>query len=1457
MEPSTEKRKIFRARKTMNPSSRPQIESLNKLRDVWQKERTLNETATESIILPSNNSDVPIKKNRSGAENKCETYTQLSEEKEISPSKLKVSEVLGIECSTNVCSTKKDECPSNHNTADRLDPLEVKHHDMEKLHLSKEPVGNPQIENIVNEMCEEGSCGALSEDHAGDNTTKLQDSLSQRLHDMLVQEKKIIATTAPCVLENNRDGESVTSSDNFLPILEKIVIPLNLSEGDEDEGLPMLERMNEKVDREDAKQTDCVINVLQDLKPISHTESPIISCSDQLLNHSTVVGELTSVVFSKSEMPDLACTDGTLPSPNESMAVDLNTEACVSPANKQMLDAEIPNITRGDETLTSPKESIEVDLKGEACVSLANKHILDSDIPIVTCVNEKLTSKESMGVDLKSEASVSLANKNILNAEIPTIARGDEKLTSPKETMAAVDLACVSLANNILHAEIPNITRGDEKLTSTKESMLVDLKSEACVSLANKQMLDDEIPNITRGDEKLTSPKELMEVDLESEACVSLANKQILDAEIPNITSGDEKLTSPKELMEVDLESEACVSLADKQILDPEIPNITRGDEKLTSPKESMEVDLKSEACVSLANKQMLDADIPVVTCVDEKLTSKESMAVDLKSEACVSLANKNILDAEIPNITRGDEKLTSPEESMAVDLKSETCVSLANNKNLDAEIPNITRGDEKLTSPEESMAVDLKSETCVSLANKKNVDAEIPNMTRGDEKLVSPKEFMDVDLKSETCVSLGNTFLNAEIPNLTCGDEKLTSPEESMAVDLKSETCVSIANKKNVDAEIPNMTRGDEKLTSPEESMAVDLKSETCVSLANKNILDAEIPNITHGDEKLASPKELMDVDLKTNACVPLSNKTLDADEKVTSCQDPLIGDLKREYFCASGNLSGLGAEATSRKDTVVDNFNSATVCKTLNETISRLGAEVASQSLLPPVECNIDRFPRKRLNSENDSALFKRFKHADEVSCVPEKNMEVSEKVKCLIDRQLQIFFADVFDQRLEKLTERVQQIQCGKKHEELVAKCLRKLRRFESHANIAVKSLKEVLRQHSVQPSTTKTTKDVAPVESIRNLKEELQTCKPVMVKTTVDCITAKSPMPVYFHLANPTHTSTVDVSTPAKQSLPVHHRASSPTTPRASASAATKPSGPWTLQSVTSIVSPTKMSVIKSESDCESLPGKAQLNSLSSIISDHPNRGGSTETVNVLNSKLDNKDLDERIKQSQMVIDLTEEECSSSRDMPFTDQDCAIKNEKAHFKEKQSMGKKNTLSLKNVSGCEIGALPNMVKLLQAKKYSHSSNLENVTASETVLISSTNLKDDHGTSSKLNPDFIGLYEKAAKPKSGISNYGDRMHQPNLESTSMGKTNTGLIATNSNNVQTTLQKRTLEKRTTVESTVKPTSALSNESRRSTHTTPVRSFGYNEAVAKSSYGKSQDRESSLANPVLYILHVL
>ncbi|XP_030067616.1 activating transcription factor 7-interacting protein 2 isoform X2 [Microcaecilia unicolor] len=97
-----------------------------------------------------------------------------------------------------------------------------------------------------------------------------------------------------------------------------------------------------------------------------------------------------------------------------------------------------------------------------------------------------------------------------------------------------------------------------------------------------------------------------------------------------------------------------------------------------------------------------------------------------------------------------------------------------------------------------------------------------------------------------------------------------------------------------------------------------------------------------------------------------------------------------------------------------------------------------------------------RKRIHSGNDDDTKRKHqKMGDEKQVNSHVESEATkvclEKVRHLIEQQICVFFRSAFDQRLEELIERVKQIQCRKKHEELAAKCLRKLHKIENRVNL----------------------------------------------------------------------------------------------------------------------------------------------------------------------------------------------------------------------------------------------------------------------------------------------------------------------------------------------------------------------------------------------------------------------
>nr|XP_033819620.1 activating transcription factor 7-interacting protein 2 isoform X2 [Geotrypetes seraphini] len=145
--------------------------------------------------------------------------------------------------------------------------------------------------------------------------------------------------------------------------------------------------------------------------------------------------------------------------------------------------------------------------------------------------------------------------------------------------------------------------------------------------------------------------------------------------------------------------------------------------------------------------------------------------------------------------------------------------------------------------------------------------------------------------------------------------------------------------------------------------------------------------------------------------------------------------------------------AQLTS--DAVTDKYDIKHMDTSVNSVTRTLHSEEVSPQDLS-TECNIGALQRKRIHSGNDeNTKRKHQKMGDEKQVNSHEESEATkmclEKVRCLIEQQICIFFRRAFDQRLEELIERVKQIQCRKKHEEIAAKCLHKLHKIENRVNV----------------------------------------------------------------------------------------------------------------------------------------------------------------------------------------------------------------------------------------------------------------------------------------------------------------------------------------------------------------------------------------------------------------------
>ncbi|XP_078519229.1 activating transcription factor 7-interacting protein 2 [Lissotriton helveticus] len=1444
MEPSSGGKKIFRARKTMTPSSRHQIESLNKLRDILEKERVSKETTKESRTVPlTKQDDTNCENDVFGQIFKVESKSPLSEEKDVSPNKLKVSvEVLGIDSTVAACSPEKDTCHFNHQTEQSLSPSEVKSYTIEKPPLSKTPIENPFIQNILNDIYDQEACGVFSEHTVGNVASKLQDSLSRRLHDMLVQEKRLLATTSPTPLEADSENEDVKVTDQVFPISEKIVIPLNLSEGDDDEGfLPVLEQQNAKVDGDIANQPDGAV-ALQDLNPglpyinpVSQSGSDSISHSVQLPITDTLDSNVKSKIVSIPDHEKMTCLDESKTFPQGTM--DINP---VSQSGRVSIPCS-PQLPIHNTLDTNVKREI----------------ITIPDNEKVTCLDESQTSpqKDAMDINPVSQSggasipcSVQLPINNTLDTNVKSKIISilddekmmclDESQTSPQKD--AMDINPVSQSGG---ASIPCSVQLpiNSTLDSNVESKIISIP-------------DDE--KMMCLDESQTSPqKDAMDINPVSQSggasipcSVQLPINNTLDTNVKSriisipdnekiMCLDESKMFPQKDAMDINPVSQsggACIPCS------MQLPI-----------HDTLDTNVKSKIISILDDEKMM--------CLDESQTSpqKDSMDINHVSQSVgasipcsVQLPINNTLDtnvnSRILSIPDNEKRMCLDESKMfpqkdAMDINpvsqsggaSIPCsVQLPINNTLDTNVKNkiITIPDnEKMMCLDESKSLPQKDSMDINLVSQSG-DASIPCSVQ-----LPINDTLNTNVKREI-ISIPDK------EKKTCLDESKSFPQKD-AMDISP---VSKSGSARIPCSPPLLIHNTFDTNVKREIITIpDNEKVTCLDESQKNFQDT------------------MDVDMNNEPFGETESKTdTDLGGKITLPQTdtPAIGlEGNDSPGCAIKRLSCPEAEANSKKEMVAGNLNNAALCTYFSEAISCQELEVSSQNIDSSMESNIGCLPRKRLNSGNESTACKRFKSVDdEDSSKSEKIHGISDKVKILINRQLQILFSDVFDERLEQLTERVNQIQCGKKHEELAAKCLHKLRRFEKNANIAVKSLKSLLRQHKMQSLATEP-KGTVSHGNILTVQQALLIDKPVPVNEVITSTTTQPCLPLYLQPTSSAQFSTsVTENTTANSADLAHGHGSSALKSSMLVSANRNVPGHVDSQNVSSSVSPASWNSLKAESgaervvlderhaESESFNEKVRLKSLTSGIPDGLSRRASTDRGSVLNVKSNNEVSNEEIKKCfGVVIDLTEEESSSNTAVTIKDEESSLKIQNPHCKEIEATGTKSLWSLTNVNDQKMNAFLGMQKYIQSIKSPQRSNLEHLNSPEVSRVSlSTKMNPNDEATKELSQKYFGVSENAAQPTFDKSNYG-KIEQSNLEVKGVQKSRTGPLATYSKNVEKTLQNLTIEKRTSVESIAKPLNTVLTDTLRPQYMSHVGSVLGNKPRSFPTSLTSQDKETT------------
>ncbi|XP_029432312.1 activating transcription factor 7-interacting protein 2 [Rhinatrema bivittatum] len=487
--------------------------------------------------------------------------------------------------------------------------------------------------------------------------------------------------------------------------------------------------------------------------------------------------------------------------------------------------------------------------------------------------------------------------------------------------------------------------------------------------------------------------------------------------------------------------------------------------------------------------------------------------------------------------------------------------------------------------------------------------------------------EILDVDHQNETQTPLKGKS--------TLKKDNSANPKSIRCPPLQSILVDTVVNEAETVLSKPILQQN----TSPPVLEKENMKFDAAHNLVTLN-RDREDEVITDGMipilEKVA-PTLIQNVENEDLTIPILERFTMLEDPKATqpteaSCSDTVTDkcDLKHKGTIVCSVISSHGEDATA------GDVNGKRASRPFQNVSTR---EVSPQDLIS-TESRSGIGQRKRIHSGNDENNMKKHqKTGNEKSVTSVAELEATkvclEKVRCLIEQQIRIFFKNAFDQRLEELVKRVEQIQCQKKHEELAAKCLSKLHKIENRFNLLA-TRKPELQHQSMLPSKTDSSKvAITASDSDRSLhlsnkSEKLSPATSISSRITVK--QTSTVKPESFDLTEaPNAVSSSQVRDKSKDPINLCDSDSD-----------------------------------SSKSDSED----AKLKSVEALLSEVPkNSKTSGEQVPKVSStnkeakiQSENTALKPNIKQTQLVVDLTEDEDqqASEKDIPAKIPKVALRN-----------------------------------------------------------------------------------------------------------------------------------------------------------------------------------------------------
>ncbi|KAM4632537.1 activating transcription factor 7-interacting protein 2 [Discoglossus pictus] len=198
------------------------------------------------------------------------------------------------------------------------------------------------------------------------------------------------------------------------------------------------------------------------------------------------------------------------------------------------------------------------------------------------------------------------------------------------------------------------------------------------------------------------------------------------------------------------------------------------------------------------------------------------------------------------------------------------------------------------------------------------------------------------------------------------------------------------------------------------------------------------------------------------------------DVSKDISPLSDTLVNRVldPATTFCSVKSMANSDLEVVMTNTTEAKDQSSDPTCTTdspsPNDFTLNLSEDSSSEDISSPCSPSGGFGKRKRPCSESDKIdNCKRNKPSDQA--LPEKK-PILEQIQCLIETRMQSFFKDVFEQRMEDLTQRVNLIQAKGANREEVDGYIQRVKKLEKRVKSALRIQRDVAQPKNLDTSRT---------------------------------------------------------------------------------------------------------------------------------------------------------------------------------------------------------------------------------------------------------------------------------------------------------------------------------------------------------------------------------------------------